>query len=196
MWMVGRNHEFRLNLGGTVEDFQKDNWQDQKDRDVKDVWTGPPILELDAGELDGARSKNACREMFFSVMESWVDFEASSLAWKNRNIPVVEMPRIVKANEPARRDEFVIRALASPNSFEAMCGAVRAPLFSLSFYLHDLLRRPLISSQLKSQAKDLDGPLQHVRDGVTELGPKVAEFLRQLRRQGMPGRGRHEHGEA
>lgn len=184
MWMVGRNQEFRLKLGGTVEDSHKHNWEDQADKDVKEVWTGPPILELDAGELEGNKTRKASREMFLSVMESWVDFEASSLAWKNRSIPVVEMPRAFDTNEPASRDGFMVRAVANPNSFPAICQAIHAPLFSLGFYLHDLVHRAAIPQPLKLQANDIDGALECVKDGVKDLGPKVEDFLHRHARHG------------
>lgn len=181
MWMVGRDQEFRLNLGGGIDEFHKADWKDQEDKDVKDVWTGPPILELDTGRLEGTKTKEACLETFLSVMDSWVDFEASSLAWKNRYIPVVELPHTFKSDEPASRSPtFTVRGVANPNSFPAICQAVHAPLFSLGLYLHDLVDRAVLPAPLELQANEVDSALECVKDGVTDLGPKVAAFLHSL----------------
>ncbi len=168
LWLVGPDHPFSLSVGGAPEDLFARSWPNHQ------VKTGPAVVQLRPEEMEATSTAAGARQMFYEVMDAWLTFEEVSLSWRAQDIPIVENPKGYETNKAPDTDQRERRAYANPTTLPDICRAVEGPMFSLGFYLHDLIRRVeegeiYVSPKLLEQAESLDRAVQAVKNGTRSL---------------------------
>ncbi len=182
MWMIGRDHDFRLCPGGKVEDLHAQEWEN------KLVRTGPEVIKLKAEDLDSDSKEQETRQLFFEIMSVWTEFEEVSLSWRKQNIPLVEMPQSYSSTVPPALSQRRLCVFANPITLHRICDAVQGPMFSLGYYLHDFKRRNesgelTASSDLMCKVERLAQAIETVKQECTT----ISKVFRQVQSQKPQG---------